>query len=807
MNMGIKIDQQLRSNDCGISAAKTICNLYNVNIPRENIEEQVPLNQVGATLDSLQQFFERYGFKSEFHLLDVNAIEEDDEDLKNWLPAIAPVKNKYGLHYVVLQSWNGRYFTILDPEKSRPQKWTLQEFRQRAYYSATYFPLAEMEDILRIKIRDSLAPYGLKLPAEWEGKTITKCFNKLTWFFWTKENFPFKDEKTEREFLHNLIFNQDMSALPKGFKSLKTRADEVEIEAPILLSIHPTAAVAFQNVASTQNLYLKLFRSVKTIHGFWGIFLCITFLAAAITYLAVFINQILIDHVLPAYQLNTLVLFAIGVGIFYFFNTLFSTFRRFFSIHLGNMFDKYFLTYFDEKLNQYSIQYLQSFRRGDLVERLSDSMKMKAFFMTFFSKIFVNVVVAIFSIIILMAINFQLSLLVFLVLGLFGLMFYIFTPHLKHLEQQRFAKKADFFSRFIEKIEGIQVVKALGLEGYSSTEIKSNIKNLIEVRTRSKMLGLLNSTIASLITSIATLAIIVLASREMILYQSITLGMIITFVALSKKIFSAFHSLLDYNLSLQEHEVILHRFFDFEDKRQPEQVAVQYKMKDFQLGKLSVRNLHFAYNDDQYVLKGLNFSIRQGEKIWIQGRNGSGKSTFCKLISFLYPPTKGEILVNDLPTSLYDAKKLKREVVFVSGEDTIFNDTLLFNITFGRDVSLSRLVRLAQKLNFYDFIDQQPEKFNYMLHENGRNLSTGQRRKVLLLRALMCDARLIILDEIFNGMDVETMRDAEQLLSRFQDRAFIIISHVPVESLRFDKKYLLKNGQLLESATESLYLH
>ncbi len=802
------VDQQLQTNDCGISAVKTLCNLLEADIPREIIEQHIPLDQQGASFQSLHQFFERYGFQSQFHLIDVNAVDEEDANLQAWLPAIAPIKSKRGLHYVILKSWNGKQFTVFDPGKYRPYKLGLQAFRQKAYYSSSYLPLADMEDLLKVKIRKELKQFDIKMPPHLSRSELVQYFNKLSWFSWMRDNFPFRDIQTEQAFLRDLMFNQQMSALPEGFKSLKVRMEEVEIEAPILLSVKKPDQLVFNETEESENLYLKLFRSVSTIHGFWGVFLAITFLAATITYLAVFINQILIDHVLPAYQLNTLWLFAIGVGIFYFFDRVFSTFRRFFSIHLGNMFDKYFLSIFDHKLNLLSIQYLQSFRRGDLVERLSDSLKMKAFFMRFFSRIFVNAVVALFSIVILVAINWKLSMIVFLVLALFGVMFYIITPHLKQLEQKRFASKADFFSRFIEKIDGIQVLRSFGLEGFSSARIKSNFRELVEVRTRAKVLGLLNSTTASLITSLATLFIIVLASREMILFNTISLGMIITFVALSKKIFRAFQSLLDYNISLQEHEVILRRFFDFRQNIQlSAQIAEQHQIKDFKISQIAVRDLHFAYHDDRYVLKELDFSIRQGEKVWMQGRNGSGKSTLCKVLSFLYPPTKGEILINELPSGVFDEKKLRSKVAFVSGEDILFNDTLLFNITFEREVSLERLVQYAKMLNFYDFIDQQAEKFNFVLHENGKNLSTGQRRKVLLLRALMCDAQLVILDEIFNGMDVESIKDAGELLNCFEDKSFIVISHVAVEDILFDKRYKLKNGRLLEPTPQGVYHH
>ncbi|HFA52202.1 MAG TPA: ATP-binding cassette domain-containing protein [Bacteroidetes bacterium] len=804
------IDQQLRTNDCGISAIKTTCNALGVGISRQMIEDKVPLDQQGATLESMDKFFREFGFETKFQLLDVHSLDDNEEEINSLCPFITPVIAKRGLHYVVIEKLREGQFFVLDPAEATRYKLNLQEFKHRTFFSQSMLDLVELKDILQVKISEELAARSIEMPENASGKALTEMFNKLNYFNYVQGNYPFLDEATENAFLTDLLHNQDMEAVPKNFRSLKAIGKQIEVQAPILLSVKKTEKTVQPDGTEEgeENVYLKLFRSIRGIRDLWAIFIATTFIAAGITYVAVFINQILIDYVLPSYQINTLVLFAVGVGVFYLFDLIFSGFKRYFSIHLGNVFDKYFLSVFDQRLNNYSVRYLDSFRRGDLVERLSDSMKIKSFFMTFFSKIFVNVVVAVFSIAILMAISWKLTMVVFLVLFVFAGLFFGLTPHIKKLERQRFARKADFFSRFIEKIEGIQVIKSLQLEHYSTDEIKSNINALIEVRTKSKLLGLFNSIFARIVTSFSTLTIIVLASREMILHHAITLGMIITFIALSRKIFRAFRSLLDYNLSLQEHQVILHRFFDFYDKKQERAALVaRDQIQQFRFDKLELEDLFFAYRDEEYVLSELNLEIVRGEKIWIQGRNGSGKSTLCKILSFLYRPSKGAMRINGMDAGLYDERRLKSKVAFVSADDLIFNESLLFNITFGQQTDIRKLVRLAKAIDFYTFIDKQPEKFNYVLHEKGRNLSTGQRRKLLLLRALMTKADVVILDEIFNGIDKESKFKAEMLLNSIDDRAFIVISHTPVEEIYFDKKYKLKNGYLLEQAAESVYAH
>jgi len=210
-----------------------------------------------------------------------------------------------------------------------------------------------------------------------------------------------------------------------------------------------------------------------------------------------------------------------------------------------------------------------------------------------------------------------------------------------------------------------------------------------------------------------------------------------------------------------------------------------------------MKDIGFAYHDDKMIVDEVNFSIKKGEKIWIKGENGSGKSTLCKVMGLLYEPTNGELLFNGKGMSIFPREKMRSKIIFISGDDILFNETLLFNITFGRKVDMELLIEYAKVINFYSFINSKPDKFNFPIHENGRNLSTGQRRKVLLLRALMMNADLIILDEIFNGMDQVSKDRAETLVALLEDKAFVIVSHMQVNKITFDQKFIIYDGRLL----------
>lgn len=811
------LDRQLRKNDCGISAVKTVCNILNIDIDRRVIEGDIRLSEEGSSLNSLNKFFNDYGFDTAFKLIDLNSINGNQEELNKLFPCIVPVKGKKSLHYIVISGLKKYKFKVLDPAKKRPYELSVNELKSKALYNSSAVKYVEVEESIKFQINKSLNEYGVKLPYEPSEKQLVEIFNKLAYFGYVDENFGFKDKTAGQNFLKDLLFHQELKHIPKHFEEIIYDKNKLRLKAPVFLSIKKTQETKEVKSSKSENVYWTLFKTIGSIKTLWYIFLFTMILASMISYVSVFINQILIDHILPTYQLNMLRVFTMGVAIFFLVELSFSIYRKYVSIHLSIAFDRYFMKVFDDKLTNFSIQYLQSYRRGDLTERLRDSLKLKSFFTRHFTRVVVDVMIASTSMFFLFLINWKLSMLVLIVLFLFTILFYVFTPIIENLERQRYSKKADFMSKFIEKIEGIQTIKAMGLEKHSSSQIHAGIEDLILVQTKSKYVGLINSVLTKIITTFASLAILVLTAREMIVFNTITLGMIITFLALSNKIFKAFGKLLEKNLVIQEHKVILKRFLSFDESSygitQNEQIInaqelnsreknSQNLLRDFEFNQLKVKNVSFSYNNEKNILNDVDLEIDKLDKILIQGKNGSGKSTLCKILGLLYEPSGGEILLNDIHSNLYHRKELRKKIVFVSGEDILFNEPLIFNIAFDRPIDMATLIRYCKELELYDFIIKKPGGFDFMIYENGKNLSTGQRKKVLLLRALMTTSDLIILDEIFNGMDKESKAKAEALINNINDRTFIIVSHMQAKGIKFNKTFEIKNGLLFNKNTE-----
>ncbi len=790
------IDQQVSQNDCGISAVKTIYNLHNRSISREYIKEKISLDEKGATFSSLKKFFDQHGFDAAFKLIELDNEHNNINYLKSLAPFILTIKKKNELHYIIISDVKLNKLKILDPSKSSVYYSSFHDLKKEIYQSRNRIKLVDLEEKVSYLIDQELKKYNIQRADIIRVDDLPSIYNKIIYFSHIKVSYGFKSFDSEKSFLSDLLFNQEISTVPKQFKSLKLKNDTVEIKAPLILSIKPNNEKSDIDIPNdkSENIFIKLLKNLGDNKKLWYIYIFSALFSASITQLAVFINQILIDSVLPSFQLNILIVFAIGVGLFKLLDLIIGQYKNFVGIHLGNVLDKYFLSVFDTKLNELSISYIQSYRRGDLTERLSDSLRLKRFFVQFFTRILVDSSVALYSLAILFIINWKLSLIVLLVLVLFYFWFRIITPYLKSNERIRFQKKADLFSKMIEKIDGLQVVKSFKLENTISNKIVQSIDSLIKIQTKVRYINLINTAVVSIITLTSSLLIIVFLAKQSILYQAISLGQIITFILLSGRVFTSLSKLLKENLSLQEHEVILRRFFDFNETKESVNQS-QNGITDFTILELLLQDITFGYNSEKTIIKGLNLSIEQGDKIRIFGKNGSGKSTFAKVLSLLYQPSSGILKVNDTVSNFYNHDKLREKILLVSNEDILFNETVEFNITLGHKVSTRKIIELSKQIDFYNVISSAEEGLNFMISEGGKNLSTGQRKKILILRALLSKAELIILDEVLSGLDKDARHKIENILNAIE-KTVVIISHEDIHHISFNKEYIIQNGEL-----------
>ena len=212
-----------------------------------------------------------------------------------------------------------------------------------------------------------------------------------------------------------------------------------------------------------------------------------------------------------------------------------------------------------------------------------------------------------------------------------------------------------------------------------------------------------------------------------------------------------------------------------------------------------MNNLSFSYNDQRPILNHLSLKIGAGEKVCIKGGEGSGKSTFLKLLTGAYSDYEGNILVNDVPLGNYKPALLRSETGILFNRLEIFQGTLYENITLGdTNISTSQINALAARLGINEFIASLKKGFDTEIDAVGNRLSSAVIRKVLLLRALVSSPKLLLLEEPWLGLDPDCRRHIEQyLLQEIPATTVVVITNDDSFANRCNRIFYMHDGKVV----------
>ncbi len=218
-------------------------------------------------------------------------------------------------------------------------------------------------------------------------------------------------------------------------------------------------------------------------------------------------------------------------------------------------------------------------------------------------------------------------------------------------------------------------------------------------------------------------------------------------------------------------------------------------------GEIVFRDVWFKYPDSEdYVLKGINLEIKQGQTVGIVGYTGSGKTTLVNLIPRLFDPDKGEVLIDGVNVKKIPLKVLRESIGYVQQDVFLFSDTVKNNIKFGVDgVSDEKIIEVAKLAHIYDDVMDFPNKFDTIVGERGITLSGGQKQRVGIARALIKDPKILILDDAFSSVDAHTEEMILKNLREFRKgRTTIIISHRITAVKDADFIVVIDDGEIVE---------
>jgi ATP-binding cassette subfamily B protein len=220
-------------------------------------------------------------------------------------------------------------------------------------------------------------------------------------------------------------------------------------------------------------------------------------------------------------------------------------------------------------------------------------------------------------------------------------------------------------------------------------------------------------------------------------------------------------------------------------------------------GKVEFKNVWFAYNEENYVLKDISFSLDAGDTLAIVGHTGSGKTSIISLLNRLYHIQKGSICIDDKPIEAYQLDALRSKIAVVLQDVFLFSGSVLDNVTLRNpDIKKEDVLRAAKLIGIHDFIMQLPGDYDYNVMERGATLSLGQRQLLSFVRALLYDPSILILDEATSSVDTQSEELIQHAIDKLiSGRTSIVIAHRLSTIRKADKILVLDKGEIKEMGT------
>lgn len=237
----------------------------------------------------------------------------------------------------------------------------------------------------------------------------------------------------------------------------------------------------------------------------------------------------------------------------------------------------------------------------------------------------------------------------------------------------------------------------------------------------------------------------------------------------------------------------------------PHQIADQPKAKKLKVknGEIEFKDITFAYEENDAVLKNLDLKIKPGEKIALIGPSGGGKSTIVKLLLRFFDLKEGQIRIDDQNISTITQESLRKEVSLVPQDPVLFHRTLMENIRYGNlSASDEAVFAAAKTAHCHEFISKLPKGYETFVGERGVKLSGGERQRVAIARAILSNAKILVLDEATSNLDSESeVLIQEALRELMKNRTSIIIAHRLSTIMQADKILVIKDGNIAEQGT------
>ena len=354
-------------------------------------------------------------------------------------------------------------------------------------------------------------------------------------------------------------------------------------------------------------------------------------------------------------------------------------------------------------------------------------------------------------------------------------------------------------TRAIDSLLNYETVKYFGNESWEAERYDEHLKNWETAAVRNQTsLAALNAGQSGIIAIGVTL--LMLLASDGVVKGSMSLGDLVLVNAFMLQLYMPLHFLGFVYREIKHSLADMEKMFALLTER--EEIKDKSDALDLIQGDASVRfeNVNFSYESNRQILFNMSFDIPAGHNIAVVGHSGSGKSTISRLLFRFYEVTSGRILVNDQDISNITQKSLRATVGIVPQDTVLFNESIYYNIAYGRpEASCEEVFQAAKSAHIHDFIESLPEKYKTKVGERGLKLSGGEKQRVAIARAILKGPKILIFDEATSALDSRSEKAIQGELKRIAaNRTTLTIAHRLSTIADADQILVMDKGRIIE---------